>query len=138
MDPTRPYTLQADEGWVLDDGVEFVVKLGERIHGRGLAVLEYTTTEDEWPGHTHHTEDEIFYVLKGSLTFRCGEDTFDVDGGGFVFLPCGIQHGYKIRDGGEARLLVATAPVPTPDSTSGWDGFMSGFEGQTELRASTT
>lgn len=132
----RPYALRAGEGWVYDLGADFIVKLRERGQGRRFAVLEYRTNENEWPGHTHTTEDEVFYVLKGALTFRCGEDVFDLDEGGFIFLPNGIEHGYKIRGGGEAHLLVVTAPAPEPDSTDGWDGFVSGLETSAEPRAS--
>jgi len=131
-----PYALKKREGWVYDLGVQFTVKLGERGHGRRFAVLEYTTDQDEWPGHTHATEDEVFYVLKGALTFRCGSDEFDVDEGGFVFLPSGIEHGYKIRGGGPAQLLIVTAPAPEPGSPGDWDGFVSGLETGAELRAS--
>jgi mannose-6-phosphate isomerase-like protein (cupin superfamily) len=81
------FALKPGEGWVYNAGVDFIIKLGERGQGRRLAVLEYTTGEDEWPGHTHPTEDEVFCVLNGALTFRCGEREFHVDEGGFVFLP---------------------------------------------------
>ena len=129
-----PYALKPKEGWVYNVGVDFIVKLGELGQRRRLAVLEYTTDADEWPGHNHPTEDEIFYVLKGALTFRCGDQQFDVDEGGFVFLPSGIEHGYKIRGGSEAHLLVVTAPAPEPDSAIGWDGFVSGLEASAEPR----
>jgi quercetin dioxygenase-like cupin family protein len=133
---TGPYALRAREGWVYDVGAELTVKLGERGQGRRFAVLEYTTDQDEWPGHTHPTEDEVFYVLEGALTFRCGEDTFDVDEGGFVFLPSRIEHGYKIRGAGEAHLLVVTAPAPGAEATPGWEGFVGGLEASAELQAS--
>jgi quercetin dioxygenase-like cupin family protein len=129
-----PYALGARDGWVYNEGVDFIVKLGERGQGRRFAVLEYRTDADEWPGHTHATEDEIFYVLKGALTFRCGTEEFDVNAGGFVFLPSGIEHGYKIRDGKEVHLLVVTAPAPEPDSAPGWDGFVSGIEASAAFR----
>jgi len=128
-----PYALRAREGWVYDQGAEFIVKLGER---RRFALLEYATDQDEWPGHTHNTEDEVFYVLKGTLTFRCGNDEFDVGEGGFIFLPNGIEHGYKIRGGKPVRLLVVTAPASESSATVGWDGFVSGLETGVELRAS--
>jgi quercetin dioxygenase-like cupin family protein len=32
----------------------------------------------------------MFYVLEGAITFQCGEDRFDLEKGGFIFLP----HGY--------------------------------------------
>jgi len=38
------------------------------------------------------------------VTFRFGNDQFDVDEGGLIFLPNGIEHGYKIRGGKPARL----------------------------------
>jgi quercetin dioxygenase-like cupin family protein len=131
-----PYALKKQEGWIYNLGVDFIVKLGERGQGRRLAMLEYLTDQDEWPGHTHPTEDEIFYVLSGALTFRCGTEEFDVDQGGFVFLPKGIEHGYRIRGNGPAHLLVTTAPAPGPEAGIGWDGFVSGLEAGAELRAS--
>jgi len=117
-------------------GAEFIVKLGEQRQGRRFAVLEYATDQDEWPGHTHKTEDEVFYVLKGALTFRCGSDEFDVDEGGFVFLPSGIKHGYKIRGGKPVQLLIVTAPAPEGSPRVGRDGFVSDLESGAELRAS--
>src|SRR5437899_1965991 len=132
----RSYALGAGEGWVYDVGAEFIVKLGERRHGRRFALLEYATDQDEWPGHTHPAEDEVFYVLKGALTFRCGNDEFDVDEGGVIFLPNGIEHGYKIRGGKPVRLLVVTAPASESSATVGWNGFVSGLETGAELRAS--
>jgi quercetin dioxygenase-like cupin family protein len=76
----RPYALKAGEGWTYHDGIDFIVKAGELGKGRRLAVIEYTTRRgEEPPDHTHPTEDEIFYVLQGALTFRCGEDTFELD-----------------------------------------------------------
>src|SRR5437588_3865683 len=131
----RPYALPAGKGWVYEMGGEFIVKLGERRQGRRFAVVEYATDQDEWPGHTHATEDEVFYLLKGALTFRCGDDQFDVDEGGFVFLPGGIEHGYKIRGGKPAQLLIVTAPMPEGSPTVGWDGFVSDLESGAELRA---
>jgi quercetin dioxygenase-like cupin family protein len=135
-EPIGPYALKAGDGWVYNLGVDFIVKLGERGQGRRFAVLEYTTAEDEWPGHTHTSEDEIFYVLRGALTFRCGEEEFDLDEGGFVFLPSGVEHGYKLRGAKEAQLLVVTAPAPEPNSAVGWDGFVSGVETGAEMRSS--
>src|SRR3989442_12316809 len=109
-----PYALKKREGWVYDLGVQFTVKLGERGHGRRFAVLEYTTVQDEWPGHTHTTEDESFYVLKGARTFGFVIVKFDVDEGGLAFLPTGTEHGYRISGGKRAQVLLVRAPGPVP------------------------
>ena len=107
----RPYVLQAGEGRLYDwGGILFAIKAGTRDTNGALAVIEYQTKRGEEPEtHTHPDEDEIFYVLSGSMTFRCGRRSFDVEKHGFVFLPRGIPHGYTIRSR-SARLLVITSP----------------------------
>jgi quercetin dioxygenase-like cupin family protein len=131
----RPYALKAGAGWTYHSGIDFTVKAGELGQGRRMAVIEYTTRRgEEPPDHTHPTEDEIFYVLRGALTFRCGEDLFEVDDGGFVCLPRGIPHGYTIRSDGDVRLLVMTSPAQE-DAIGGWGGFVADIEATGELRA---
>ena len=124
----RPYALANGEGWIYHAGIDFTVKIGEHGQGRRLAILEYTTRRgEEPPEHTHPTEDEAFYVLRGALTFWCGADTFEVEDGGFVFLPRGIPHGYTIRSDGDVRLLVVTAPAEQ-EVVGGWGGFVGDLE----------
>jgi len=126
-----PYALRAGEGWTYDFGPNFIVKAGELARGRRLAVVEYTTRAGEEPGdHTHETEDEIFYLVKGSLGFRCGGAEFELEDGGFMFLPRGIQHGYTIRSSGEARILLITSPADE-SATGGWGGLIGNLEAGT-------
>jgi quercetin dioxygenase-like cupin family protein len=132
----RPYALREGEGWVYRYGIDFTIKAGEVQNGNGAAFLEYITRKgEEPPSHTHRTEDEMFYVLEGAVTFQCGDETFDVEKGGFIFLPAGIRHGYTIRSEDPVRLLVVTAPFRDQGS-NGWGGFVSDMEsGQGELIA---
>lgn len=133
---TRPYALKAGEGWTYRFGIDFTVKAGEVQRGSGAAVVEYVTRKgEEPPDHTHPTEDELFYVLEGAITFHCGGETFDLEQGGFVFLPRGIEHGYTVRSDGPIRLLAFTSPV-RDGSSGGWGGFVADMElGQGELIA---
>jgi quercetin dioxygenase-like cupin family protein len=134
----RPYALKAGEGWTYSYGIDFTVKAGELGGGPRLAFVEYTTrVGEEPPAHTHGTEDEIFYVLKGELAFRCGDETFEVTDGGFILLPRGIEHGYRIQSKGDVRLLVITSPADEHAAGS-WGGFVADFESQGELRRSPT
>ena len=132
----QPYALKAGEGWIYRFGIDFAVKAGEAQGGSGAAIMEYVTRQgEEPPSHTHQTEDEMFYVLEGAITFGCGEATFDLEQGGFILLPHGVEHGYTIRNEDEVRLLVVTSPVREPAS-NGWGGFVSDMElGQGELLA---
>ena len=130
------YALKAGEGWVYeDDGYTFEIKLRERSGPSPLAVTVLSVTEDEWPGHTHRGEDEVFFVLDGSVTFRCGDDEFEMEAGGFVHLPTDVQHGYRLRSP-QARFLVATVPASASDQ-SGWGGFISDFEDECEFRSAS-
>ena len=137
MDGSGPHALQAGQGWVhqfSDLGLDFAVKLGERRHGRRVAIFEYASRAgQEPPDHTHATEDEVFYLLSGQAVFRCGHERFEVSAGGCVFLPRGIEHGYEITSAGEVRFLVITAPAPG-GGTPGWDGFVGRFEQREQPR----
>ena len=131
----QPYALKAGEGWTYRFGIDFTVKVGEVQDGSGAAFLEYVTRKgEEPPSHTHETEDEMFYVLEGAITFRCGEATFELEKGGFIFLPRGIEHGYTMRGEDPVRLIVVTCPVR--EGSGAWGGFVADMEsGQAELIA---
>ncbi len=125
---TKPYALNPADGWVYRSDIDYVVKASEAKAGRSAAVMEYTAKKGEEPDpHTHKTEDEMFYVLSGALTFRCGNESFEVKKGGFVFLPHGIEHGYTVRSKEPAQLLVITAPVRRSKKT-GWNGIVGEIE----------
>jgi quercetin dioxygenase-like cupin family protein len=132
--PIQPYALKTGEGWIYRFGIDFTVKASEVQDGHGAAFMEYVTTKgEEPPSHTHPTEDEMFYVLEGAITFRCGGATFDLQKGGFVFLPAGIEHSYTIRSEEPVRLIVVTAPR-REQASRGWGGFVADMEsGQGEL-----
>jgi quercetin dioxygenase-like cupin family protein len=132
----RPYTLKAGEGWTYRFGIDFTVKASEVQEGSGAAILTYQTQQgEEPPDHIHETEDEMFYVLEGAITFRCGRETFDLEQGDFIFLPRGIQHGYTIYSDEPVRLLVVTTPV-REGLSGGWGGFVADMElGQGKLIA---
>lgn len=124
----RPYALHRGEGATYSFGPEFIVKAGELGRGRRLAFVDFTTRIGEEPGdHTHPTEDEIFYLVDGSVTFRCDEETFALEAGGFVFLPRGVQHGYTIVSEGTCRMLVITSPADE-DASGGWGGLIGDLE----------
>ena len=131
----QAYVLKQGEGWTYRFGIDFTVKAGEVREGSGAALLEYVTKKGEEPeDHTHSSEDEMFYVLEGALTFRCGDESFEVEKCGFIFLPRGVSHGYTITSDEPVRLLALTAPVR--EGSGGWGGFVSDMEsGQGELIA---
>lgn len=131
----EPYALKSGEGWTYRFGIDFTVKSGELRPGRGAAFTEFATRRgEEPPDHTHPTEDEIFYVLSGELTFRCGGASFHVGDGGFVYLPQGIKHGYTIHSEETVRLIAVTFPTGSAAGI-GWGDFIADLEEQGQLIA---
>ena len=132
----RPYTLKAGEGWTYRYGIDFTVKAGEVQEGSSMTFVEYVTRKgEEPPAHTHESENEIFYLLEGALTFHCGEESFEVEKGGFIYLPHGVEHRYTIHNDDPVRLIFITSPV-REGTGGGWSGFVADLEtGQGELVA---
>lgn len=125
-----PLVIREGEGTHIEYGADFCIKLGERNHGRGVAIVQLTTRHgEEPPEHTHDTEDEIFYVLQGTLTFSVADKQYTVASGGMIVLPCGIPHTYAIADGEHVSLLIITHPVS--DRSEGWGGFVADMESLT-------
>jgi quercetin dioxygenase-like cupin family protein len=123
----QPYALAASDGRTVEYGIPFLIKLGECAHGRGLAIVQYTARSgEEPPEHVHPTEDEVFYVVNGRLTFVCGGEEYPVAMGGMMILPAGSPHTYRLATGEAAQVLAITYPVQsTPD---GWNGFVADME----------
>lgn len=66
------------------------------------------------PTHLHHHEDQLLFVIDGSLTARRGDEDIVVAEGESVWLPRGIAHTFRI-DSDEARLIEITTPAGFED-----------------------
>ena len=63
------------------------------------------------PYHTHHREDESFYILEGEVAFVCGGQWLKAGSGAFVYGPREIPHGFKVTGHSPARMLILCAPA---------------------------
>jgi mannose-6-phosphate isomerase-like protein (cupin superfamily) len=101
------FTVASGEGQQLAwPGVDIRVKASGDQTGRRFSVLEDRSDETTVPLHVHEREDEAFYLLDGNMSVNCGDDTFQVGPGSFVFLPRGIPHGHTIDPGGATKLIL--------------------------------
>jgi mannose-6-phosphate isomerase-like protein (cupin superfamily) len=62
------------------------------------------------PLHVHHREDEAFWVLEGTLTIRCGEETFTAGPGSYTFLPRDVPHTFVVEGDAPARVISIATP----------------------------
>jgi quercetin dioxygenase-like cupin family protein len=120
--------VNTDAGYVLAPGdgqtIRFLgtlmtVKAGARETGNAFTLLEWTAPAGfAPPPHTHHVEDEAFFILEGSMTVTCGDKRWEATAGSFVFLPRGIVHGFTVTGDTPLRGLQLTAPA-------GFEGFIA-------------
>ena len=64
------------------------------------------------PGAHSHDEDDVFYVLEGTMSFFVGDHWLDAERGAFVLVPGGTKHDFENRSTARAGLLNFSAPGP--------------------------
>ncbi|MEY4425765.1 MAG: hypothetical protein RL535_63 [Pseudomonadota bacterium] len=62
------------------------------------------------PGAHAHPEDDIFYVLEGTMSFLIGSEWQHLNKGAFVLVPAGVTHDFENR--GTVRAGVLNISVP--------------------------
>jgi len=68
----------------------------------------------EWSGsgpdylHIHHSDDEAWHILEGTLTFRFSGRTIEAHAGTTVFVPAGVAHTYYEAAGPTRYLIIMT------------------------------
>jgi mannose-6-phosphate isomerase-like protein (cupin superfamily) len=77
-------------------------------------VLVQWTAEvaDYWiaPLHVHHEDDEAWYVLRGTLAFRLGDEELEAGAGSAVLARRGTPHTYRNAGAVEAEYLLVMSP----------------------------
>lgn len=114
-------TVNTEAGYVLapEEGqtIQFLetlmtVKAGAKETGNAFTLLEWTAPVGfAPPPHTHHSEDEAFYIFEGTMTVTCGDKSWEATPGSFVFLPRGVIHGFRVTSATPLRGLQLTVPA---------------------------
>jgi len=82
----------------------------------GLGVFELTVPpgSNVPPLHSHTNNEEVVYVLEGTLRYSVGSDTRDLTPGQTMRTPKGSVHGFSNPFGTVARALITMAPDVGP------------------------
>lgn len=63
------------------------------------------------PGpHAHEANEEVFYVLEGTMTFQVGTAFVDAPAGTFLRVPAGVTHDFMNRTDGRSGVLNVFMP----------------------------
>ena len=86
--------------------------LVDGAQGGGLGMFELVVPpgSNVPPPHSHTNNEEIVYVLEGTLRYTVGDDTRDLSPGETLRTPKGAVHGFSNPFGGVARALITMAP----------------------------
>lgn len=67
-------------------------------------LVKIAKLKDEFVFHHHENEDEMFYVLKGTLIMELENESKEIKAGEFLIVPRGVSH--KPKAIGEVELLL--------------------------------
>ena len=62
------------------------------------------------PGAHAHAEDDVFYVLAGTMTVLVDGEWVDASAGSFVLVPGGVTHDFENRSSERAGMLNVSNP----------------------------
>ena len=86
------------------------------VEGDDFVLVEWSDSGDsewEWiaPLHVHHSDDEAWYVLEGTLRFRIADEVFEAGANSAALAPKGTPHSYgNAAEGTTARYLLVMTP----------------------------
>ena len=63
------------------------------------------------PLHMHHKDDEAWYVLKGALRIRRGDEVVEAAAGSAVFVPRGTPHTWQNVGAEPLRFFATIMPA---------------------------
>ena len=64
------------------------------------------------PGAHSHPEDDVFYVIAGTMSVLVGAEWTDAAVGSFVLVPGGVTHDFENRSNARAGVLNVSIPGP--------------------------
>jgi mannose-6-phosphate isomerase-like protein (cupin superfamily) len=108
----RPLVLAPGEGRSYPMGrISAVFKAdGAQTVGRYSISEWWLDPHTQGPGAHSHPEDDVFFVLKGTMTFLVGDEWVDATAGSFVLVPGGVTHDFENRGDQRAGALNVSAP----------------------------
>jgi quercetin 2,3-dioxygenase len=71
------------------------IKVSGKDSAGQLAVFEYTgNVKGGPPLHIHLKQDEIFFIVEGTYTFKVGDQLYELQPGDTIFLPRKVPHAF--------------------------------------------
>jgi mannose-6-phosphate isomerase-like protein (cupin superfamily) len=93
--------------FVCDPSYSSKMLLDDLVAGtQAINVNEGTLKGGGKTGGSTHTENEIYYVVKGEAVLHLDDETFEIGPGSLVFIPAGVFHSLDNRSATEDFVLL--------------------------------
>jgi mannose-6-phosphate isomerase-like protein (cupin superfamily) len=88
------------------------IKVSALDTGGGLCATEITSLHKGGPiRHSHHEQDEWFYVLEGEHVIEIGDQRYELGPGDSLLGPREVAHAWAHVGEGTGRLIAALQPA---------------------------
>jgi mannose-6-phosphate isomerase-like protein (cupin superfamily) len=107
-----PVVLAPDGGRRYDMGpIRAVFKADGTETADGYSISEWWLLPNTTgPGAHAHPEDDVFYVIEGTMAVLVGDEWIDAPKGSFVLIPGGTTHDFENRGATPAGVLNFSYP----------------------------
>ena len=114
MSERTPIVLAPGEGRRYPMGrLEAVFKADGDETGDAYSISEWwLEPHTKGPGAHSHPEDDVFYVLEGTMSVLVRDGWIDAPRGSFVLIPGGVTHDFENRSDQRAGVLNVSCPGP--------------------------
>jgi mannose-6-phosphate isomerase-like protein (cupin superfamily) len=83
---------------------------GSETQGRYSISEWWLEPRTQGPGPHSHPEDDIFFVIEGTMSVLVGEEWTHAGKGSFVLVPGGVTHDFENRGNTRAGVLNLSIP----------------------------
>ena len=110
--PREPVILGPGEGRDYPMGrIRALFKADGAETGQAYSISEWwLDANTKGPGAHSHPEDDIFFVIEGTMSVLVGERWIDAPAGSFVLVPGGTTHDFENRSDRRAGVLNLFLP----------------------------
>lgn len=114
--PRQPIVLLPGAGRAYPMGrIRSVFKADEAETANAYSISEWwLEANTQGPGAHSHPEDDVFYVIEGTMSLLVGDHWVDAPVGSFVLIPGGMTHDFENRSDARAGILNFSPSVFEP------------------------
>lgn len=122
----KPVLLRPGEGRPYPMGrISAVFKADQAETADAYSISEWwLDPHTKGPGPHSHPEDDVFYVIEGTMSLLVGDEWIDAPRGAFVLIPGGTTHDFENRSDQRAGVLNFSNGVFEPEMKGISDWFL--------------